>query len=106
LAPALLAAFGVRHHSRLHPEEELCDAIAGYLARHPDAADTLQGIAEWWLPMQRIEAEVEQVTRAVELLVARGLLQGVGTGPSRRYRLPREYDVHAPASLDTQAGGA
>jgi hypothetical protein len=72
-------------HSPTPPE--LCDAIVGYLTRHPEAADTVDGIAAWWVPMQRIEAQVAQVTRAVETLVERGVLESVHVGPQPYFRL-------------------
>ncbi|WP_300317809.1 helix-turn-helix domain-containing protein [Accumulibacter sp.] len=41
---------------------EVVDAILRYLHSHPEAADTVDGICEWWLPThwrvdrQRVEA--------------------------------------------------
>ena len=32
---------------------EIEEAVLSFLGRHPQAADTLEGIAEWWLPQQR-----------------------------------------------------
>ena len=52
----------------------LADAIRHYLAKHPDAADTLEGVVNWWLVRQRYENAVTRVSRALELLVEQGEL--------------------------------
>lgn len=45
-----------------------------YLQTNPEAKDTLQGIAEWWLLQEKIAAAVDQVSNAVKWLVANGYL--------------------------------
>jgi len=45
------------------------EAIAGYLARWPDAADTEQGIARWWLPRMGVELPLADVRSALDRLV-------------------------------------
>jgi hypothetical protein len=32
--------------------EEVAEAILGYLAQHPQAMDTADGIAQWWIMYQ------------------------------------------------------
>jgi hypothetical protein len=54
--------------------DEITKAILGYLLRHPDAGDTLEGIAEWWIRMEKIEIEIQQVSSVVASLVEQGLL--------------------------------
>lgn len=54
---------------------EIEEAVLSFLDRHPQAADTLEGIANWWLPQQRYvtaEARIEAVLRQ---LVMEGALQ-------------------------------
>lgn len=63
------------------------DAILAYLAEHPHATDTLEGVAEWWLMRRRVRVEVEAVAGVLEDLVARGVLEADGRGAERRYRL-------------------
>ncbi|WP_291991214.1 hypothetical protein [Candidatus Accumulibacter sp. ACC007] len=51
---------------------EVVDAILRYLYSHPDAADTVDGICEWWLPRHwRVD------TRCVEAALLRMLAQGL-----------------------------
>jgi hypothetical protein len=48
--------------------------ILAYLARNPDAQDTVEGIAEWWLLAQRIEREIGKVEEALTELVTKDLI--------------------------------
>ena len=51
----------------------LAEEIRRYCAQHPNARDTLDGIA-WWLALQRHGETREELLAAVESLVAQGLL--------------------------------
>ena len=51
-------------------EQEIEGEILGYLAQHPSAKDTLDGIAAWWLQEHRIEPTLTQVKRVLDRLVA------------------------------------
>jgi Fe2+ or Zn2+ uptake regulation protein len=53
---------------------QLKDEILKYLGAHPQAADTVEGIANWWLPRQRYEEEIQKVQQALDDLVERGLV--------------------------------
>jgi hypothetical protein len=50
----------------------LSEAILDYLQRNPEAADTLGGIVNWWLPAEAVHIEASRVERALEQLVAKG----------------------------------
>jgi Fe2+ or Zn2+ uptake regulation protein len=50
----------------------VCGAILHYLAQHPDAADTVSGIANWWLPDAQRNVSERTIQRALERLVAHG----------------------------------
>jgi hypothetical protein len=52
--------------------QALANEIQQYLASHPAAADTLDGIGTQWLPAQ--VATEQQVRAAIELLIAQGKL--------------------------------
>ena len=51
-------------------------AILGYLDRHANAADTREGIIDWWLPIEQRALDRAVIEQALELLVAEGLLTG------------------------------
>jgi Fe2+ or Zn2+ uptake regulation protein len=67
-------------------EEDIRRAILEYLAEHPQAMDTLEGIAAWWLMRQQVRTEVSTLRKAVERLVAEGLLEEVDPGQNAHYR--------------------
>ena len=54
--------------------ERIAEEIHLYLINHPNAADTLDGIARWWLTSQRYEEATTVVKKALENLIARGLV--------------------------------
>lgn len=66
---------------------EVEDAILAYLAEHPHAADTLQGIAEWWLMRHQVLTTVTTLERVLRCLTQNGVLEVIGDGDRMRYRL-------------------
>jgi hypothetical protein len=63
-------------------------ALLSYLGCHPQAADSLSGVARWWVG-EDSQFDIEQVHRALERLVACGSL--------RRERLADGTDWYASA---------
>jgi hypothetical protein len=55
-------------------ETEMARAILQYLQQHPDAKDTIDGIAQWWLLKQWTERKYEEIETGIAQLVTRGLL--------------------------------
>ena len=55
--------------------ESTAAAIMRYLHALPDSADTVEGVAEWWLARQRVKDTMEIVSGALELLIADGSVQ-------------------------------
>ncbi len=71
-------------------KEELCRRILSYLKCHPDAEDTLEGIAHWWLLEQRIQEDTVRVQTALNCLVNRKQLVARRQADGRAsYRLAR-----------------
>ena len=60
----------------------MADEVLAYLLQHPQAQDTLEGIAEWWLLEQRIRYTLADVEPALcqlvenEFLIARQCVNG------------------------------
>ena len=70
--------------------EQIARDVEGYLARHPGAADTAEGIARWWLVQSQVEAQLPRIESALDLLVSRGVL--------KRRRLPDGNCVYVRAN--------
>jgi Fe2+ or Zn2+ uptake regulation protein len=63
-------------------------AILDYLRKHPEAQDTLAGIAEWWLPEQEVKSRTATVKEALDELVTAGLIsEHEGKDAQISYRL-------------------
>jgi hypothetical protein len=80
--------------NRVYPDRAVNDsdtdlhrAILGYLADNPDAMDTLEGIAGWWVARQRVAVSVRSCERVLRDLIGQGLIEEVGPGEPKRYRL-------------------
>ena len=63
--------------------------MIGYLAEHPQAMDTVQGIAEWWVARQQVQVDVEALARVLQRLVDEGLIEKVDSANGPLYRLSR-----------------
>lgn len=73
---------------RTNSDVDQAREILQYFVEHPQASDDLEGIARWRLLQQHITWQVEQVRRALELLVHLDLLCQQETAASgRRYSL-------------------
>lgn len=66
----------------------IAQAILDYLLEHPDAQDTLAGIAEWWLPEEKKVTRSAIVKEALDHLVAKALvLERKGKDLQIHYRI-------------------
>lgn len=67
--------------------------IERYLTSHPHAADTLEGIARWWLQQQRYLDSLDQVYMALEMLIQRGMVKKITNADGKniyRYLVSRK----------------
>jgi hypothetical protein len=55
----------------------LIATIEAHLAAHPQAADSVDGVAEWWVARRGVLASREEVEAALESLVQQGRLRSV-----------------------------
>ena len=62
-----------RYHEN-QQEDRLTSAIALYLKAHPNAADSVEGIMQWWLPQQHKPVDVGELQSVLDHMVGRGML--------------------------------
>jgi hypothetical protein len=62
-------------------------ALRHYLAEHPEAMDTAEGIAEWWFMRQRLDVDLDTLAKTLRRLTDEGVLERIGAGIDARYRL-------------------
>jgi DNA-binding transcriptional ArsR family regulator len=76
---------------------EIARAVLRYLETYPEAKDTLEGIAQWWLSLERTEQRLREVQQALTLLASKGLiLETRREGVPTYYRLnPKRRDAIA-----------
>ena len=55
--------------------EHIAEYIVSYLNNHPNAADTVEGITEWWLLRQQIEISSALVQEALDYLVSESVVK-------------------------------
>jgi hypothetical protein len=67
-------------------EAELSRAILLYLEEHPQAQDTLEGIASFWVMRQKVREDVEAVAIVLSKLTKSGQLEEIRQGQSLQYR--------------------
>ena len=60
---------------QLNDEAEIERQIRAYLAAHPDAHDTIEGIVEWWLLEQQIQHSSLKVAKVLRALVEKNVVQ-------------------------------
>lgn len=72
--------------------QRLAELIEAYLARWPRAADTEQGIAEWWMRDAGVVASADEVASALDALLARGVV--------RRVQLPDGTRLYRSAAAE------
>jgi hypothetical protein len=84
----------------------LADEVLDYMLRHPEAQDTVEGIAEWWLLERRVARALAEVEAALGTLVAGGFLVANRAEDGRtHYRLNREKQREARRHLRKSESG-
>ncbi len=53
----------------------VAEEIRLYLSKHPESADTLEGVANWWLLRHRVESAIEVVSNALNYLIETGFVE-------------------------------
>jgi hypothetical protein len=60
-----------RQASRL----QIMEAIEGYLRDRPEAADSVEGVAHWWLRESGLHASLDEVREALDALERKGAVK-------------------------------
>lgn len=74
-------------------EMEFADAIFGYLAEHPQASDTLEGIAEWWIMRYQVRVNLNTLKSVLLQLTNNGFLEKTMVGDTECYHLKDRKDM-------------
>lgn len=80
-------------------------AILEYLCKHPQAQDTLPGIAQWWLDEEKIKTRTVTIREALHELVAGGfVLAQRGKDSQVHYRINKQRLNEIEALLEQKLG--
>lgn len=61
----------------MNTRNEISKQILNYLKKNPASADTLEGITDWWLKLERVDQAVDKVAEALEVLIKAGSIKAV-----------------------------
>jgi len=73
-------------------EEVLARCVLGYLSEHPQATDTLEGIAEWWVMREQVRVDVKLLERVLHRLAEQGFLEEIHGGAQVRFSLKKSSE--------------
>jgi hypothetical protein len=91
---------GRRLKERSGKDADIAHEILAYLADHPHAQDTLEGIVQWWLLEQEILRSTSKVQIALAELISQGLvLEREGRDLRTHYRINRRKSAAIRALL-------
>jgi hypothetical protein len=84
--------------------EDLAAEILQYLRSHGSAADTAEGIAQWWIKRQRLEESMDQVQLALNYLVDKARIKAKVThSGSKLYMLADQDRASEEGSNESEA---
>lgn len=61
-------------HKLMTDIDAIAEQILRYLEANPEASDTLEGVAKWWLMRQRLTESIVLVQGALKVLEDKGLV--------------------------------
>jgi hypothetical protein len=68
-------------------EERLMVAILDYLAEHPNAMDSMEGIGEFWILRNTVRVEFNKLKQVLARLVECGALEQIESGSRTLFRI-------------------
>ncbi|SDJ51640.1 hypothetical protein [Microbulbifer yueqingensis] len=85
--------------------ESLKTEILGYLEKHPEAQDTLDGVLQWWLVRNRVMAGLNGLQAALAQLESEGEVARVtGNDGQQWYRAARRSKVEPEGNCTRETG--
>ncbi|HEV8483549.1 MAG TPA: hypothetical protein VGV87_08380 [Blastocatellia bacterium] len=91
----------MKQRRRTAEAADIAQEILAYLAAHPRAQDTMEGILQWWLLEQDIKRTMAQVKSALGELVSQGLVMERQEKDGRiHYRINRRQIARIRALLE------
>lgn len=79
--------------------------IEYYLANHPHAADSIEGIVKWWLPQQRYVDAHDKIAKALEYLIAQGVVKKIDIPGSILYSCNEAAGIEQDKETDNLLKG-
>jgi hypothetical protein len=85
----------------------LIQGILSYLGAHPEAADTLEGIASWWLPPPTYSVTLENLQTALDRMAGDRRIARIHLADGRMLfqsaeKRPNPHSARRPARRRTQ----
>lgn len=82
---------------------DLRGALRRYLTEHPEAADSLTGIRQWWVPEALQQIAAERIRGALEEMIASGEVRSerLPDGTELFSRARQAHDTHNQRSGNT-----
>ena len=75
-------------------DPKLTYMILSYLQTHPNAMDTLEGIAEWWILSEKIKLNLAKVKLALDVLMDEHIIEKKSfNGQKVYYQLNKEHGM-------------
>lgn len=79
--------------------DRLITAITNYLRAHPNAADSVEGIMQWWLPQQQNPVDINEMQHALDYLVDTGAVSRTVLLDGRMLYTSKEKDAKQSVHL-------
>ena len=74
----------------MYNRNKISKQILNYLKMHPASADSLEGIADWWLKSESVDQAVDEVAEALEVLIKAGSIKKIKSKNGKMlYRLAK-----------------
>lgn len=69
--------------------ENIAKDLSEHFFNNPEAGDTIEGIADWWVARQRRSNAVSQIQKALEYLIEEGVVRKRSYGNREIYSATR-----------------